>query len=97
MEPRDMILVSEFCKHHNIQLSFIESLRDYGMIQTVSIEEKVFLPIAEMARLEKITRLHFELDINLEGIETITHLLDRIDSMQQEIVRLTDRLKAYEL
>jgi chaperone modulatory protein CbpM len=96
MEDEDMVLVSEFCVHHNVQMSFIHSLQEYGMIRTILVEEEVFLPISEMERLEKIVRLHFELDINLEGIETITHLLERMNAMQQEIVRLTNRLKAYE-
>jgi hypothetical protein len=49
-----------------------------------------------LGRLEKIVRLHFELDINLEGIETIAHLLERMEGMQEKIVQLTNRLKAYE-
>ena len=96
MQRQDIIPAGEFCVHHNIQLSFIHSLSEYGMVQTVLIEEEIFLPISEMEKLEKIIRLHFELDINLEGIETISHLLDRMNAMRQEIVRLTNRLKAYE-
>jgi hypothetical protein len=49
-----------------------------------------------LGRLERIVRLHFELDINLEGIETITHLLERMEAMQENIARLKNRLKAYE-
>ena len=93
MRNEDIVPASEFCIHHNIELSFIHSLREYGMIETVLKEEKIYLPIAELPRLEKIIRLHFELDINLEGIETITHLLDRINVMQEHIKLLTNRLK----
>jgi hypothetical protein len=96
MQNEDKIPASDFCIHHNIELSFIDSLKDYGLIETVIIEEKIFLPLSELARLEKIVRLHFELDINLEGVETITHLLERIEGMQEHITRLTNRLKAYE-
>ena len=91
-----MVLVTEFCIHHNIELSFIHSLREYDMIETVQKEEKIYLPISELPRLEKIIRLHFELDINLEGIETITHLLKRIELMQERITQLTNRLKGLE-
>lgn len=96
MQNEDKVPASEFCIHHNIELSFIDSLKDYGLIETVTIEEKIFLPLSELARLEKIVRLHFELDINLEGVETITHLLERMEEMQENITRLTNRLKAYE-
>jgi len=41
-------------------------------------------------------RLYYEMDINLEGIETITHLLQRMHAMQQQIVGLSNRLSRYE-
>lgn len=96
MQSEDIIPASEFCLHHNIELSFINALMENGLIEIVLVEEKVFLPVSQLDRLEKIVRFHFELDINLEGIETITHLLERISDMQAEINRLTNRLKAYE-
>jgi chaperone modulatory protein CbpM len=96
MQNEDMVPASEFCVHHNIELSFISSLKEYGLIETVVVEEQIFLPSSQLGRLEKLVRFHFELDINLEGIETITHLLERMEAMQEEITRLSNRLKSYE-
>lgn len=96
MQNDELVLASEFCVHHNIEVSFILSLKEYDLIETVVIEDKIFLPLSQLGRLEKILRWHFDLDINLEGIETISHLLQRIESMQEDITRLTNRLKAYE-
>ena len=96
MEAENIMPASAFCMHHNIELSFINSLRDYGMIETVVIEEQLFFPMTELERLEKIVHLHYELDINLEGIETITHLLQRMNEMREQIIQLTNRLKVYE-
>ena len=96
MQHDDIISATEFCVHHNIEISFIESLREQDMIETVMVEEAIFLPLSQLDRLEKIVRLHFELNINLEGIQTINHLLERIEEMQEHITRLSNRLKAYE-
>ena len=90
------VLASEFRIHHNIEVSFIHSLSEYGMIETVTRKEEIFLPIAELPRLEKTIRLHFDLDINLEGIETITHLLEKMKAMQEQINPSTNRLKKFE-
>ncbi|MBA4057599.1 MAG: MerR family transcriptional regulator, partial [Marivirga sp.] len=76
MSQEDMVPAKEFCAYHSIELSFIRSLQEHGMIETILEEENIYVPLSQMARLEKIVRLHFELDISLEGIETITHLLD---------------------
>jgi chaperone modulatory protein CbpM len=96
MQNEDMVLANEFCVHHNIELTFILSLQENGLIETVLIEEQIFVPLVQLPRLEKIVRLHFELDINLEGIETIINLLHKMELMQEDMVRLTNRLKAYE-
>jgi chaperone modulatory protein CbpM len=96
MEKEDMVLASEFCVYHNIEVSFIHSLRVYDMIETVLREQEVYLPVSQLPRLEKIVRLHFELDINLEGIETITYLLEKMNLMQNKMTQLANRLKEYE-
>lgn len=96
MQQEELISASEFCIHHNIELSFIHALREYGLIETVFIEENIFLRRDELDSLEKIVRLHYDLDINLEGIQTIKHLLHRIQTLQEQINRLTNSLKAYD-
>jgi hypothetical protein len=96
MQFDDMVPASEFCVHHNIELSFIDSLREYGLVETILIEEKVYLPVSQLGHLEKIVRLHFDLEINLEGIETIAYLLEKVNTLQDQVTMLTNRLKAYE-
>jgi hypothetical protein len=51
---------------------------------------------SQLNELEKIIRLYYELDINLEGIETVIHLLQRINDMQDEITLLKNRLRLHE-
>ena len=96
MLTEEMIPADTFCIHHNIELAFIYSLKDSGLIEITHIEEKVFVPVSQLPHLEKLVRLYQEMDINLEGIETITYLLQRMNDMQQKIVQLSNRLSRYE-
>lgn len=96
METEEIIPVSDFCFNHNIDLSFIYSLLESGLIDCTIMEEKLFLPVSQLKQMEKLVRLYYEMDINLEGIETINYLLQRMNEMQQQIVRLTNRLSLYE-
>ncbi len=95
MQTEEMIPASEFCTHHNIQLSFISSLQQSGLIEIIQQSEEVYVPLYELPRLEKIVRL-YEMDINLEGIETINYLLQRMDQLQQQIATLNAKLAVYE-
>lgn len=96
MQTKNLITVNEFCINHNIEISFINSLQQTGLIEITTIEETGFIDSSQLQQLEKIVRLYYELDINMEGIETITHLLKRINSMQDEIIALRNRLRFYE-
>jgi hypothetical protein len=96
MQTRKLIAINEFCINHNIEISFVSSLQQTGLIEITTINEDAFIDIEQLRQLERIVRFYFEMDINLEGIETITHLLERLDTMQNEIIALKNRLRLYE-
>jgi hypothetical protein len=67
------------------------------LIEITTIKETGFIDAGQLQQLEKFIRLYYELDINMEGIETITHLLQRINNLQDEIIALRNRLRLYEI
>lgn len=91
-----LIPANEFCASHHIEVSLIASLQETGLIEITTIEETIYIRGSQLQQLEKIIRLYHELDINLEGIDTINHLLQRINDMQDEITLLKNRLRLYE-
>jgi hypothetical protein len=97
MQTEYLVAVDEFCAGHNIEISFISSLQQNGLIEITTIGETGFIDADQLPQVEKFVRFYYELDINFEGIETISHMLDRIRSMQEEIVTLRNRLRLYEL
>lgn len=96
MSTSYLIAINEFCEIHSIEDSFVFSLGESGLINVVSNESGNFIESSQLNELEKFMRLYYELDINLEGIETITYLLQRIDILQNEINILRNRLRLYE-
>lgn len=96
MSNETLIIVSEFCAAHHIEVSFIESLAQHGLVSIETVNEQQAIPDAQLPSVEKMIRLHYDLDINLEGIETIFHLLERIESMQQEMHELRKKIGLYE-
>ena len=96
MQTEEMIILKEFCVHHNIDITFIHALKNSGLIELIVVEDKLVITQSQLAHLEKLVRLFYEMDINLEGIETITYLLSRMNDMQQQIMQLNNRLSMYE-
>src|SRR4051812_23396447 len=96
MEQSELIPAQEFCTYHHISHSFISRLEDAGLIEVVSIEEESYLHVDNIQDLEKLVRLHTDLDINPEGVEAIAHMLQRMGMMQQQLRELQQRLRLYE-
>lgn len=96
MENNELIPVLHFCITHSVELAFIESLQQYGLVELTTIKEETYLQEQQLAELEKFVRMHYDLDINIEGIEAISHLLKKIQEVQERNIRLQNRLGLYE-
>lgn len=96
MQTENLIAIDEFCAKHNIEISFVSSLQQTGLIEITTIEEAWFIDREQLRQLEKFIRFYYELDINLEGIETIAHLLQQVIDLQNENIALRNRLGLYE-
>ena len=96
MEAGYLIPIDKFCTSHNIEISFISSLQESGLIEITTIKESAFIEADQLQKLEKFVRLYYELDINLEGIETVNYLLQRINVLHDEITILKNKLRIYE-
>lgn len=96
MRQDNYIRITEFCNSHRITTQFIIQLHEFGLLDVVKKREIYYLSHEELSKAEKIVRLYQDLDINLEGIEVINQLLHRIESLQEEIISLKNRLRLYE-
>ena len=96
MQTKYLIAIDDFCANHKIDISFISSLQQTGLIEITTIEDSVFIAADQLLELEKYVRFYYELDINLEGIETVTYLLQKINNLQNEIKTLNNKLRLYE-
>lgn len=96
MAGENLIPANEFCSHHNIEVSFIQSLQEYGLIEITTIEGSGFIEEEQLEDIEKMVRLHYDLQINLEGIDAIHHLLEQMKDLQHQMTSLKNRLRLYE-
>jgi hypothetical protein len=96
METEYFIAIDDFCASHDIEISFISSLQQSGLIEFTKRNEHLFIHQDQLRQLEKIVCFHYDLDINIEGIEAISHLLEQIDDMKEEINTLKNRIHFYE-
>jgi len=95
MQDEQLIPANEFCSHHHVEMNFIYSLQEYGLIEIVREEENDYVSADRLNELEKMIRLHYDLHINMEGIDVILHLLKQLEDAQKEVNELRNQLKFY--
>jgi hypothetical protein len=96
MANAHLIATVDFCRYHDVEYTFITSLQEAGLVEITIVNETPYIPETELQKLERMIHLHHDLEINIAGIEAITHLLERIEQMQENMQGLRNRLRIYE-
>ncbi len=92
----NLIPVNEFCVHHQLEISFIQTLEERGLIETITVEQSVYVQPEQLPRLEKFVRLHQDLSIHADDLDVVNDLLEHVESLQYQVVQLQNRLIFYE-
>ena len=96
MATQNLILIETLCPHYEIEISFFEDLDSHGLISIETIEDRRFIHQDDISDLEKIIRLYFDLNVNLEGIDIVFNLLQKEQDLKNEIITLQNRLRIFE-
>ncbi len=95
MATQKMIAVKEFCKYHNINSDLIVTLNQNELIELITIKRTHYIPGKNLHALEKIVRLYNDLHVNIEGIQTILHLLSQLEEKEAQIAEIRNQLEFY--
>lgn len=92
METR-YIKITEFCENEKIETSFLLELNREGLLHLEKQEEVEYIDQNDLPQIEMFARWHYELGVNLEGIDAMRHMLERMKKMQRQIQILEKRLQ----
>lgn len=96
MDTQKYIPVVHLCDLYQIEISFFKDLNDIGLIEIVSTENSLYVHEDKLYQVERIIRIHRELHINVEGIDVVMNLLEKVDKLQNEVNSMQSRLRLYE-
>lgn len=92
------ISIRECCTVYEVEQWFMNNLQERGLLHIVQDEEDTsgYILQDELQLLEKYIDFYYDLEINMEGIEAIAHLLHQVQDMKQRMVQMQNRLQQYE-
>ncbi|WP_437920848.1 chaperone modulator CbpM [Sphingobacterium sp. LRF_L2] len=82
------IKVRDLCASHQIEIQFVRELSNHGMIKIFVEKEIEFVDEEQLRPIEQFVSWYYDLELNIQGIEIAANLLQRIESLQQEIEQL---------
>lgn len=96
MEKQNYILIETLCIQYKVEISFIKELDNVGLIEIEQSDNNEFIHEERIGDLEKMIRLHHELNVNIEGIDIVFNLLQKEIQLREQIKELQNRLDFYE-
>lgn len=96
MTQEQLIPIDILCQTFEVEFSFFNQLNDLGLIEIISIKSSDYIRQDTVVTLEKMMRIHNDLEVNIESLDVVFNLLEKIDSLQNELTAVKNRLGLYE-
>lgn len=92
----ETIPVTNLCIHYKIETAFFERLESFGLINLIHQEQTPAIAVESIKEIERWIHLHYDLNINMEGLDAISHILQRMEILQTELAKAKSRLRSME-
>lgn len=96
MNLENLIPIPQLCSHYELEMSFFVNLSEIGLLQITTVETMSYIDLDSIQKIEKMIHLHQDLEVNIEGIDVVFNLLQKMDSLQNEVIALKNRLRLHE-
>lgn len=92
----DTISITRLCTHYQADTQFFEALEQFGLITLIRQESTASIPVDRIREVEKWIHLHYDLNINMEGLDAIANLLEKVAVLQAELSEARRRISYLE-
>jgi hypothetical protein len=95
-EAREYIPVIQLCNHYKVEITLFNEMQNIGLIEITTYKEQLCIPEERLGDLEKMIRIHRDLQVNLEGIDVVFNLLQKVDELKNELNIYKNKLRLKE-
>ena len=90
------IPLEQLCIQFKVEITFFNQLIECELIEVSNFKKSLHVHEDKLTDIEKMVRLYHDLDINIEGIDTVFNLLEKIGHLQNDLADARTKLKRYE-
>lgn len=96
MNLKPYIPLETVCTHYQIELTFVQRLGEMELIEFHTVDQLVCIHEDHLTDLERLLRLQRDLHLELDSMDVVLHLVQKVEQLQAELARLEARLRIYE-
>lgn len=96
MNTEHYVSIEHLCVHYQVERTLFEHMTANGLIEISLFDNQPAIALERIADVEKIIRLYHDLEVNMEGIDVVMNLLQKISDLQFELSKAQNRLQLYE-
>ncbi len=85
----------ELVRIYNIEITFFNSLEESGLLKTTTENDVKYLMFEDLRNLERFIEWHYDLDVNIPGLEVINNLMKQLDDLRIENRNLVNKMFGY--
>ena len=90
----ERISQEELVRIYNIEITFFDELVTSGLLNIHTENEIRYLMYEDLPTFERFTNWHYDLEINLPGLEVIHEMLKKMDDLRQKNRELMNKISA---
>lgn len=84
----------ELVKIYNIEVTFFDDLVDFGLLNVQTENDILYISYEDLPAFERFTNWHYDLEINLPGLEVIHDMLQKMEDLKKKNHELMRKLSA---
>ena len=92
---KEKITYRQCVQIYQVEETFLDALHSSGLIEVVVEDEDRYIEYDYLQEIEQFVRWYYELEINIEGIEALHHMLQQVHELQSDVEWLRHELKFY--
>ena len=96
MNLENLIPIPELCSHYEVEMSFFLNLNEMGLLEIKTVETTSYIDSDSIFEIEKMIHIHQDLNVNIEGIDIVVNLLQKMENLQNELISVKNTLRLYE-
>lgn len=96
MKGTEFISINDLCANYHLEISFFNQLHEVGLIEIITYKKTPCVSLETINDVEKMIRMHHDLNLNIQGIDVAFNLLNKIEYLNNELTTLKNKLRLYE-